>query len=67
MTGRERVTEYAEKWGGFATLHSYWNDPTPFEAEQAQRRRVFNKAMAAHDARERAKQEERWDKEAGDE
>lgn len=61
MTSRERLDAYEAKWGG--VVQAYINNPQPFEEERARRLAMFNAAMAAHDARVRASQEERWARE----
>ncbi len=48
------------------TLEAYWKNPEPFDAERAWKRRQFEQAMAAHDAREKAKREARWAEEEGE-
>lgn len=47
----------------FDIIESYWRNPKPFDEERARRRVMFNAAMAAHDARVRASQQERWSRE----
>lgn len=44
-------------------LERYWSNPAPYDAERAWKRRQFEEAMAAHDARVRAQQEKRWARE----
>lgn len=58
MTGPERLDAYTAKWGG--VVQAYLNNPQPFDEERAQRRAIFNAAMAGHDARVREEQEIRW-------
>lgn len=41
-------------------LENYARNPAPYDAERAWKRRQFEEAMAAHDARVRAEQEARW-------
>jgi hypothetical protein len=50
----------------FATIQEYWKNPEPFDTERAWKRRQFEQAMAAHDAREKAKREARWAEEEGE-
>lgn len=47
----------------FDIIESYWRNSKPFDDERARRLAISNAAMAAHDARVRASQEERWARE----
>lgn len=60
MTSRERLDAYEAKW---AAIQEYWRNPQPFDEERARRLAIFNAAMAPHDARVRAEQEMRWERE----